>query len=472
MGSASNAHYNRNNSPSEEVALVSSDGYKKIDSLTLFIPSNLDMDKMLELYPPNFRYQRDCFIYVIHEVIAVAVRNRDKVEDMSGFTPIKREYLQRRIHGYKKYVNYLVERKVLEQNNIYVPGKQSMGLRLSSKYRGGIVRPIQITKWTLIKNIVYLNINYNEGLTNELIILKKWFNPNLTIDAKNGLRFLKKEYRKDVRNPEVKFPHLRLTSRSQALQKLHQGEITFIVDNSGQRLHTNLTPLMSGLRKFVKYDSENLCAIDIKNSQPYLSTSLLSRESFLKNNMTDKIINPYYINQDNYPIMIVDFIDEIENKPDVLQFKEMVSSGLFYEKFGSALIKKELINKDSLDIRKQAKDITFRSIFSPNTSVSYSESIKLFKEAFPNVYKIFKMIKKGRGNHNTLAIALQRLEANLVLKKTCMIVSKEKPEAPLFTIHDSIVTTPGNVEYVEKILYNILNDNIGLPPNLKREYWV
>ena len=81
------------------------------------------------------------------------------------------------------------------------------------------------------------------------------------------------------------------------------------------------------------------------------------------------------------------------------------------------------------------------------------------------------MIKSTRGKHNTLAILLQHLEATLVLQRACKIISQEKPDIPIFTLHDSIITTVGNEKYVHDILANVLLDAIGIAPKLKVERW-
>ncbi|MFN5849379.1 MAG: hypothetical protein ACK43K_12870, partial [Chitinophagales bacterium] len=32
----------------------------------LYIPENLDIDKILSDKPPTFKYERDCFVYLLH----------------------------------------------------------------------------------------------------------------------------------------------------------------------------------------------------------------------------------------------------------------------------------------------------------------------------------------------------------------------------------------------------------------------
>lgn len=150
------------------------------------------------------------------------------------------------------------------------------------------------------------------------------------------------------------------------------------------------------------------------------------------------------------------------------QYVEIVKSGQLYEEFGKILLTKGIITDDT-PIRKQAKTIIFSSIFSPNQSIAYNQSIVIFKEYFPDVYEIYRSIKQNE--HRTLACLLQNLEAKLVLNTACKIISQLKPEMPLFTLHDSIITTSGNEQLVYEVLYDVLLNAIGIPPTLKFERW-
>lgn len=475
--SVSNLHPNQFNSPSQDTGLVSKDGYEIISSLKLYIPRNIDIDRLLEENPPNFNYHRDSFVYILSLITSIYTSNRDKIELNNGYTPINKKLLQRRIHEYRKYIEYLKHYGIIEENRQYIPSKTSMGLKLSSFYtsaspnRCSLV-PIVITKWTLIKSILYLNTKDNIQLTDDLDYLRKWFDDKLEVDFESGVAYLNELSRQETNEGKTENLALRYNSRLLPFLKLKNNDNSFYVDSTGFRLHTNLTQMMGKLRKFIKYDGKRLCAIDIVNSQPYLSIALLDNEIFSRNNICNKIINPSLIELPNYPIMLVEKIKIVKDAPDVLLFKETVSSGRFYESFGELLVENNLVeNVHENELRNLAKEITFSSIYSPNTSIAYNKPMQLFKRLFPNVFKIFKLIKKGNGNHPAFAICLQRLEAELVLHKVCKRISEEKPEIPIFTLHDSVITTEENVEYVKEIMHNILKDNIGIAPMLKVERW-
>lgn len=469
--SVSNPHYNQSGSPGIETVPVSKDGYEIISSLTLYVPERINIDRILSRHPPNFHYQRDYFVYILHLITAIPSRKRDILEKNQGYTPINRKFLQRRLHDYKRYIEYLKSVGLVEERSYYKPNESSMGLKITAYYESTII-PVTITKWTLIKSIVYFHKNYNVEIPEALTYLREWFNNGIEVDYEGGVEYLNQLYQQEVNNPEVDNEMLRYNSRLLPLLKLKNREYSFYVDNTGHRLHTNITQMMSGLRKFVTYEGKKLCAIDIKNSQLYLAIVLLDDELFSNNDMASKLINPILLSSPNYPNIVVDFIRSIKNEPDVLLFKEWASSGLFYEKFGEKLVETGILENSPIEeLREAAKEITFSSIYSPNTSIAYNQAIQLFKAIFPNVYEVFKLIKRGHNNHPTLSVCLQRFEAELVLHKACSVISEERPDVFLMTLHDSIITTEDNAEYVKAIIYSVLRTNLGVPPHLKIERW-
>ena len=51
------------------------------------------------------------------------------------------------------------------------------------------------------------------------------------------------------------------------------------------------------------------------------------------------------------------------------------------------------------------------------------------------------------------------------------LIAEKYPEIPLFTIHDSIITTEENTALVEEEFRKHLLDYFGLTPQLSRESW-
>ena len=50
-------------------------------------------------------------------------------------------------------------------------------------------------------------------------------------------------------------------------------------------------------------------------------------------------------------------------------------------------------------------------------------------------------------------------------------IATDRPDLPVFSIHDSLVTTKGNEEYIEGVMFEELHGAIDIRPHFKKEYW-
>ena len=259
------------------------------------------------------------------------------------------------------------------------------------------------------------------------------------------------------------------------------------VDNTSGRFHSPLTQLKKGLRPFVKYNGETLYGIDIVNSQPLFALIILDFNLFMDNKIYEIIA---HYNKTHHEMMKLDkqtsftnpfstmlfnLIKTAHTKRDVLNFKRNVAGGYFYENFSAELSLKGLlpieISNDQIAIRKFAKEAVFTAFFSRTKDCVWNNHIKAFSKCYPTVYKIFTFIKHGANNHPALACLLQRFESKLVLHETCVEINKKFPHIPIFTVHDSIVTTSKYRAIVEQIFKEHLAKCLGINPPLKIEAW-
>ncbi len=172
---------------------------------------------------------------------------------------------------------------------------------------------------------------------------------------------------------------------------------------------------------------------------------------------------------------------DIFDNEDVKLFKKWVAEGTFYKHFQQILLRAFPAGKLSrhmpgyphpmeIDLAnlKTIKAEVMLILFSSN---AYNSSVKtLFKQTFPTVHELIKVIKTP--HKKTLPILLQRLESHLVLYRISSQIAKDHPYLPISTIHDSIVTTMGNETIVQQRMEEELTRIVGLPPNLKIEYWL
>ncbi|MDR3057885.1 MAG: hypothetical protein LBU84_07075 [Prevotella sp.] len=128
---------------------------------------------------------------------------------------------------------------------------------------------------------------------------------------------------------------------------------------------------------------------------------------------------------------------------------------------------------DSYNPRKSGKMALFEILFSPNNSPFNNKKDELgyFFNYYGSVYNVFRLAKQGRRTHNALACSLQYLEAQLILHRICKIIGEENPDIPLFTIHDSVITTEEHVDFVLQIMRDVIKDAVGSEPTIKIEPW-
>jgi hypothetical protein len=76
---------------------------------------------------------------------------------------------------------------------------------------------------------------------------------------------------------------------------------------------------------------------------------------------------------------------------------------------------------------------------------------------------------KGK-NYRHSAYLLQNLEATLFIYKICGRIMREKPALPLYTVHDSLLTTREHVEYVRSVILDEFR-KLGIHPTLHEEHY-
>lgn len=459
-------------------------------SYNLYIPENLDIDALVTNNPTNIlRFNKDKLIYIISLIYSIPMRLKDfDFDTENGFIPMNSEILKFRVREYKEYLDYLCEVGVFEKrtNYKYKSGVTSSGYRFTSQYNTAPKR-VKITWSRLIKSICRISskeekviINVSE---NPLEYLEKWWNEKIQFDYQGAKLWLDSQLLKEEREGK---PHCkrRYNVRRLVIEKFKNRDFIIHQDSTTGRAHTLLTQLKSELRQFIKYDGKSLVSIDITNSQPFLTIALINESPFIANNMQGRLKQYNDRHDINTSTMLALTDKKIKTNDDLLNFVEFVSKGEFYEMFGELLVEKGLVKPtEKKELRKITKKIMFASMFGHNNEKCQikdkttgkikfipNDGMKLFKETFPTVFEIFKKIKTGK--HNTLACVLQNLEAELVLHKACKIISKEQPEVPIFTLHDSIITTKDNAKYVKRVLSEVLLDAIGIAPKIEEDDWI
>jgi hypothetical protein len=476
--------------------------------MRLYIPENLDIDQLIYNNPPNFKKykcKRDKLLYIIHLINALPLYNKDLL--FEGFVPLNSTLLQDKISNYKEYINYLLyDLKIIETDGQYIPGFKSIGYRLIDEYNTPIISKA-VKDFTFYRRLKVER--YNRSISvKHLDYLTKWFNDKLEIDIDYVNEFLKEEFNLKNKNEQLmdydrsrkkfKEPISQLNHAKISAEKISRQEYYLLHDDNVYRFHSNLTNMRSVIRNAVTYDGQKLISIDIKNSQPYLSTLLLSKKFWItaknqpKNDAFMSIcfdepqipiskgfncINGYKtdsINISNINIQQKDsYIMLGEMEKALLQqgfehYIQLVVNGKLYEYLEEVFLKELGVCYAN---RKEVKAAVFQVLFTDNRYLGQEDAKpkKLFKQLFPEVYEVFAKIKSK--DKSLLPRLLQSIESYLIVDVISKRIATEYPNAPIFTIHDSIASTSEYVDAVEQIIQEELTNAIGYAPTLQRDYW-
>jgi hypothetical protein len=523
--------------------------YKHLPSeLKVLLPKTweTDLKRALETTPPNFNYKLDSFIYLGHLICHLMFTKHNKEDStIDGYVPVDKKLLQRRIRDYNKYLDYLGDNELIDQNRQYIPKVRSGSIRYSVKYKNQSFEVAPITDYNLIKGMLtFRKVGKKEELAEEIIpntelwYLNKWFNENLTCDLDQANKILNEMKEKEDLNPiTVKKKHYFKTqngkkikvkikeSANPSTQDRYQARFYTAkaiaegiyysnrTDRKTGRYHSPLTRLKRELRKTIRYEGKRLVSVDITNSQPFFLIAYLDPKVFRNLNMSQILINskntlknkepkpknqpnlsevPVYTTQtttfsneynkeyniikdgkEDFTIMVVKRITELYQNPDVMQYIEWVTDGTYYDKLGG-LLSKVIDTSEFPSIRDAGKSATFGILFGQTGKYTQNEKKIAFREEFPSVANITRLVKTDETkerSHSTLSCTLQTVEANIILKYCCGTIANERPDLPIFTIHDSIVTTEGNEEYVKSVMERTIQSLVGHVPKFKFENW-
>ena len=460
---------------------------KKVLSYTLYIPENLDIDEMLTTNPPNFKYDRDNFVYIasLPYSIMESFRNRDKEYEIAlteGYVPFYSRIIKQKVDKYADYLKYFKDNGVLECD-----GKSSHNSGKCLWYRFTLEytttpKPVTIRRRSLIQQLInrtHPNIEEDEILPktplSEVFYLTTWFNSALRIDKEKAITFLQNLYEIDCETKGIGYAQRRHNSLMVSVLKIYNNECSnnLSIDRKGRRFYSPLTNLKSELRAYVTYDNQKLVSLDLKNSQPFFSLVFWEIRLFDICHVGD-ILTLYYdylkVNDIASHIeKLRSLIKDVKKSVSTYKLKRNILDGDFYEETGIEIgtyynqpFEEEITEKDLKEQRNMTKKETMKIMFGRKGN-------KKFKFHYPDVNEIYSLIKEK--NHKVLAWVLQYIEANMLLYTVCPQIAEENPDIPLFTIHDSIVTTEEHAEYVKDRMIEIIQETIGFTPMIEPELW-
>lgn len=472
---------------------------KEIRRACVILPNTFDLEQHKKQYlPQSYGFEAKPFkdykaFYILHLLSTIPSRNSDLITE-DGFIPIHTPTLQRHMRDYKLYIDYLVNTGVLACDGQYTPGEKSKGYQWASRYTNSSLTGV-------ICNICNYEKDQSKTAPNDLNnypYLFHWYSQNkLNIDPQAQARayeiYMSKIHDEshaswdwNYDKSQHKNPQSQYLAAMRNITRIENHEYGPHIDNNIHRLHSVLTNIQKDFRNFITYDGNKLVSVDIKNCQPYLSCLILNPDFWSRDSSLP--LSLYKLPQNIQQLFtssllqnnIHTFFAQLTST-DTAEYTELVSSGRIYEEI--MRIANEQISDDGGQIeRKDAKVLMFYLLFSSNRGQHNDPKIRqiksIFTERYPKIIELFQIIKRNYSDcpmdnpHSRLSRLLQAIESSIILHKCCKRIWDEKNHSvPIFTIHDSIVSTQEYSTYIHLIMQEVLESYIGVRPSLSIETW-
>ena len=369
-----------------------------------FLPQSLeDLSKNQNFEYKNQKLKTSYIIDIVHNLILKYYFKKDnRFHLMSTILKEKYGYL------YNYYMDFLVEKKVIELISNYCAGKNAKIYKISEHIlKDKIKRYINKDKTLLKKYKNKVSQVEEDGIQNGLI------DGDIKAMLVNDLFHVKIQFDKaifyldNLQNNDIDI----YNRNRYSVECVNDKHIFYHFDGYG-RMHTNFTILKSFIRKnCLLLDGEETHEIDIDNSQPLFLTKI-----------------------------ILDSESKWVNKEEFELFRNLTINGNYYQ---------FIMDHLNINDKVKVKEMTYKVLFGRNMHNSNAD--KIFKELFPTIHNFIKLYKKEKGDYKILAYELQRLESNLIFNKIIRDVKKYYPDIKIITVHDSIIIPRKMKNEVESI---------------------
>ncbi|SFZ94450.1 hypothetical protein SAMN05428642_104188 [Flaviramulus basaltis] len=459
--------------------------------------TKLEFEK-IENTPPDF-LDSNYLKYLVHHVLKnlafhIEQAKREDEKEMEDITTIyiplySQARINERIHAKHKnflcgnYIDHKKTRTTIQKRSILYQGEyvawdnQNKGkpfsYRPSDIYKNKPICVDYIDDIKLSKKIRELEVKIHPVVySGKYKFLKKYFvfeprKPNLLeINLENAIELC--QTRRKLHNNYGKY----LNEASQIVDIYNGLFRIYYNKNTDGRLHTNLTRLPRVYRKHLKYNNKTLVEVDLSNSIVFFLAVLLRRS--LPLNIVTK-----------YPIllMIYKYLESIDII-EIQEFEKLSISGEIYDFFIPAFrenykpniiaklykkISDEPYEDRDEQIRKLVKKRLLAMLFSETKD--YTIEQKIFSNKFPEILENLNNYKNENG-YNKLSHALFQLEAFCMIDKAGGKFNKAYSKvAPLFTLHDCLITTLGYEKDLKETMEKAFIETLGVTPNMKIKVW-
>ncbi|MCJ7449520.1 MAG: hypothetical protein MUO72_17730 [Bacteroidales bacterium] len=383
----------------------------------------------------------------LREIISIVACHVRKDED-DGPAPLSMTHIKRLVPQGDMYLTGLIDLEVIHRFGQYIPGEACYQYDFAPEYKSRYIAfPLDNAKLILRIETVWEELRKEAskeiwGHSSQTRYLRQ-----LTIEPE-ALQFIERNYITDTH---------KFNCAEASVTRILNGDIFYKIDNTSKRFHSNVTNLDKNLRPYLRVNGERLVNADIKNSQPYLSTIILTNPSKIS-----------WLTENTAFAMLLQNLKVSPNQ-DVKNYISFVISGQLYEYLMTEF------NLSRYETKRHVLRILFASNRMPKEEIN-RRCRQIFIRNFPTVHRIFSKVRgHERGdkfaNFKRFSILLQRIESYLMLHVILKRIYKELPKVIAITIHDSVMTgiLTNDVEAVRNIMIEELTSFVGFQPKIEIE---
>jgi len=364
-------------------------------------------------------------------------------KDVRGniYAQLKMEILRLKVWNAEKYIHLLIESGIIERIGGYVIKSHAYKYRFTSAYQSPPVT-IELKNQKLIRKIYKINASAGRKQKRQYPKQNRQIK-SMTVNFDNAIKLSKNKF-PDPAQVE------KLSYAIGAITRIQNKEFYHRVDETGNRLHTNLTNLPKFLRGEIQINQKYISGVDIRNSQPYMAGKYLTDPESGKEFFPGE-----------YPLKMLKCL-RLSEQQDVKRFLSLTSQAEFYNYLETEFNKRGLKYEGA-----ELKTKIFQILFDKNRHTSKEK--RIFYELFPSVEKAFSVLRMG--NYTNFVNSLQRMESYVVLDIILNRLNCENPDMVATPIYDSICTSiaTDDIETVQNVMTEELTKFVGLPPVLKVE---
>lgn len=253
-----------------------------------------------------------------------------------------------------------------------------------------------------------------------------------------------------------------------------------IEPDTDNRLHTTLTRTNKSLRKHLSYKGKGLVGLDLKTSQPYFLCAILKglcledmeylerigAAKIMGEKLIQELCNLVDIDEARCFAKIVINKDLYDVLAEVIPIDHDSETGKPFRIVPNKKSKAEFWIKRIYESERDCMKEVLLTIF--NCKKGYrSAEIRAFAATFPTIHKIIQQIK----GHFDFYKLLSPVEAHCLLDCVAKKIATNYPEKPLWSIHDSLVTTEDWAIILRQEFEEGLLELTGLKPTIEIEKW-